>query len=159
MQINSHKSFLLKNLQILPFKTNKEEVTRRKIIDPIVELAGFRDIDIESVEEEFDAQTNNSIYPIEIDLCLKKDGRLLVFIQCKQLGSKHRIKDDYKKTFEAGQLKRIPWVIFTDGEYWEFYELVGLEYKGYKQINLRYDQSKYQEIVTILQNIRQTIYG
>lgn len=150
---------LLSNLQILPLQGIKEEVTLSKIIDPIIELAGFETINIQSVEEEFNAQTGDSMHLIEIDRCLKNNGGLVAFIQCKQVGSKHRLKDDRKKTFEAAELKNIPWVIFTDGEYWEFYNLASVEYKSNKSIDLRYDQSKYQEVVNILQNIQKETHG
>lgn len=157
--ITYFQNHLLSNLQILSLRNIKEEVTLSKIIDPIIELAGFETLNIDSVEEEFNAFTGSSIFPIEIDRCLKNNGVPLVFIQCKQLGSKHRIKDDCKKTFEAARLINIPWVIFTDGEYWEVYNLASLEYKSNKSINLRYDQSKYQEIVNILQNIQKETHG
>lgn len=159
MYINSLKSHLLNNLRTLPLRNNKEEVTLSKVIDPVIELAGFNTIDIESVEEEFDSQTGDSIYPIEIDRCLKDNGDPVVFIQCKQLGSKHRLKNDHKKTFKAAKLGHIPWVIFTDGEVWEFYKLGNLDYENNQSINIRYDQSRCQEIVNILQNIKKVTYG
>lgn len=159
MQTYLIKSYLVNNLRILPLKRNKEEVTLSKVIDPIIELGGFRTIDPKIVEEEFDALTGDSIYPIEIDRCLKNNGEPLVFIQCKQLGSKHRFKDDYNKTFKAAKLRCIPWVIFTDGEIWEFYKLGSLDFEKNQSINLRYDQSQYLEVVDILQNIKKVTYG
>lgn len=159
MLTNSFKTHLLNNLRTLPLRNNKEEVTLSKVIDPIIELAGFKTIDIESVEEEFDSQTGDSIYPIEIDRCLKDNGDPMVFIQCKQLGSKHLLKNDHNKTFKAARLKHIPWVVFTDGEIWEFYKLGDLDYENNKIITLRYDQSRYQEIVNMLQNVKKEIYG
>lgn len=159
MKTTSFQNQLLSNLQILPLQNIKEEVTLSKIIDPIIELAGFETKNIDSVEEEFDSRTGDSIYPIEIDRCLKDNGDPVVFIQCKQLGSKHRLKNDHNKTFKAAKLKHIPWVVFTDGEVWEFYKLGDLDYENNKTITLRYDQSQFQEIVNALQNIKKEIYG
>lgn len=157
--MQSFKNQLLNNLQVLPFRNTKEEVTISKIIDPIIELAGFPTIDIESVEEEFDSQTGDSMYPVEIDRCLKNNGHLVAFIQCKQIGSSHRLNSDHKKTFKAAKLRFIPWVIFTDGEIWEFHKLGSLDFEKKHSINLRYDQSKYLEVVDILQNIKKITYG
>lgn len=146
--------YLLDNLKKLPLRNIKEEVTLSKIIDPILELAGFETIDLQSVEEELDAQTGDSAHPIEIDRCLKNSGKPIAFVQCKQTGSKCRLKNDHGKTFKAAKLGQTPWVIFTDGEYWEFYKHGRLEYELNKSIDLLYDQAKYQEVVDILQNIK-----
>lgn len=155
----SFQNQLLNNLEFLPLQNTKEEVTLSKIIYPIIELSGFELINIQSVEEEFDAQTGDSIHLIEIDICLKQNGVPIAFIQCKQAGSRYRFKGDYTKTFKAAKFKQIPWVIFTDGEVWEFYKLGSLDYENNQSINLRYDQSRYQEIVNILQNINKVTYG
>ncbi len=149
----SFQNQLLQNLQLLPKQKNKEEVTLAKIIDPIIELSGFDSMNIMSVEEEYDASIGG-LHPIEIDKCLKKDGKPIAFMQSKQIGSSYRFKSDYERTFKAALLQQIPWVIFTDGESWEFHKLNGIQYERITAITLRYDQSQYLVIVTILKNIK-----
>lgn len=159
MITRGYKKHLILNLRRLPLlEKTKEEVTLAKIVDPILELAGFETINLQSVEEELDAQTGDSCHPIEIDRCLKNNGKPMAFVQCKQIGSRHRLRNDHEKTFKAAKIGQIRWVVFTDGEYWDFHKLGKLNYKLNDSISLRYDQVGYQKVVNILRNLRKETY-
>lgn len=156
--MKNYITYLLLNLHTLPLKNIKEEVTKVKIIYPMLQLSGFNIMDLLNVEEEFDTLTGDSSHPIEMDICLKNNGVPIAFLQCKQTGLKSRLRNDHLKTFKAASLNQIPYVIFTDGEYWEFYKYDGLKYSSTRQLNLRFDQTKYKEVVDILGYIRKEKY-
>lgn len=99
----------------------KEEPTKRKLIDPILKKAGLDHLEISSVEEEYEAQAATG--KIEIDRCLKFQGKPYIFLQAKPIGQTNLFKKDYTKTYEAALNEKVPLVVFTDGNRWEFYKV------------------------------------
>ena len=148
-------SRILANLKSLPIQGVNEAVTLAKLIDPILREAGFDTEDIKSVEEEFSVEIDSET--VIIDRCLKRRGKTLVFLQAKQVGRKNLFKNDVSKTRRVASKYQVPFIIFTDGVFWELNKMIGLQplidYEKYMQINLSYYPSKYQEIITALKSL------
>lgn len=97
----------------------KETPTLAKLVDPLLRKAGFDTENMESVHEEYEVQTEKSA--VEIDRCLKKSGKPIIFLQAKPVGRRDLFRVDYDKTFRAASSASIIFCVFTDGIYWEFY--------------------------------------
>jgi len=137
----------------------KEAPTLAKLIDPVLREAGFNTEDIESVQEEYEIKTE--LAAVEIDRCLKKAGKPVIFLQAKPVGRKDLFKVDYKKTFSAAKVAEVTFCIFTDGIYWEFYAInQSLEASNpqfLKRIEILYDLSRQDEVALTLRNLRESI--
>lgn len=136
---NDIKSLLIRGL--------REAATIYKTVDPLLGNAGFNVNDMESVEEEYNVRTSFGI--VEIDKCLKSNGKALAFLQAKPLGKSHLFKIDYQKTFEAASRYGVPYAIFTSGDCWEFYKQTILRLR----VNLLYKPQKSLEVITFLKEM------
>lgn len=134
----------------------KETPTLAKIIDPLTRMAGFDTEDMDSVQEAYDVRASK--FSVEIDRCLKKDGKPIMFLQAKPIGRNYLFKVDYEKTFKAAQKAGIDICIFTDGMVWEFYSFnksLDIETpRRFKEINILNNSSGYEELIQILKDLR-----
>ena len=146
----------LQNLSTFYVQGLREAPTIAKLIEPILREAGSNTDDINSIEEEYVVYT--SFGTVAIDRCLKKEGRPWVFLQAKPIGKACLFKVDYKKTFEAAFKQGVPYIIFTDGNWWEFYEHGNLLWR----IDLLHKPHKSSELIIFLKGLfaeRETING
>jgi len=146
----------LQNLSTFYIQGLREAPTITKLIVPLLREAGINNDDINSTEEEFNVQT--SFGAVAIDICIKIKGRPWIFLQAKPIGKAYLFRVDYKKTFEAAFKQRIPYVIFTDGNSWEFYKKTlqsGLDpqYNLLWRIDLVHKPQKTLEITHFLQGL------
>lgn len=134
----------------------KETPTLAKIIDPIARKAGFDTEDSTSIQEAYDVKTSD--YTVEIDRCLKKDNKPIIFLQAKQIGRKDLFKVDYIKTFNAAKKAGVDICIFADGMIWEFYSFNMSLYpetpRLFKKIDILDNPSGYEELIQILGDLR-----
>ncbi len=145
----------MQNLSTFYIQGLREAPTIAKLIEPLLRESGLNKEDMNSIEEEFIVYTK--LGAVAIDRCLKKNGKPWIFLQAKPVGKAFLFKVDYKKTFEAASKQEVPYVVFTDGNSWEFYSVLrsGLEFHSniIWQIELVRNPQKFSEIVQFLQNL------
>ena len=133
----------------------KEAPTLAKLIDPIIREVGLDTEDIESVHEEYEVKTE--VAAVEIDRCLKKAGKPIIFLQAKPIGRRDLFKVDYIKTFRAASCENVFFCVFTDGVSWEFYILDPTSKvqtpQLLKRVEILYDPLKRVEVVQIFKKL------
>lgn len=135
------------NLSTFYIQGLREAPTIAKLIEPILREVGLNTEDINSIEEEFIVNTN--LGAVAVDRCLKSKGRPWIFLQAKPIGKAYLFKVDYKKTFDAAFKQGVPYVIFTDGNWWEFYEQDNL----LRRIDLLHKPQKSSELIIFLKGL------
>jgi len=90
-----------------------EMLVRYAVIDPFLRVLGWHTEDPNQVEPEFSMEAGVP------DYALKIDGEIVAFIEAKALG-----KDwDILKLIAYANAKGVPYVIATDGDRWEVYDV------------------------------------
>ncbi|MDO8570663.1 MAG: hypothetical protein Q7R97_03715 [Candidatus Daviesbacteria bacterium] len=134
----------------------KETPTLAKIIDPITRKAGFDTEELTSVQEAYDVNTGE--YSVELDRCLKRDNKPIIFLQAKPIGRQDLFKVDYSKTFKAAKKAGVDICLFTDGRIWKFYSFNMSLYSEtprlFKTIDVLNNLPGYEELIQILADLR-----
>jgi len=96
---------------------NNEALTRYALIDPLLRALGWDTEDPEQVVPEFTTEAGRP------DYALKINGKTVVFIEAKALGTQWDDKLITKQVLPYANASGVPYAVVTDGDRWEVYEV------------------------------------
>jgi len=108
------RSKIEKNKELLQ---NNETLTRYALIDPLLRTLGWDTEDPEQVVPEF------SIESWKVDYALKVNGKAVIIIEAKPLGTPLDKKKVVNQVLTYANAGGIPYAIVTNGDKWEIYEI------------------------------------
>jgi len=90
-----------------------EMLVRYTLIDPFLRVLGWNTEDPDQVVPEYSTEVGVP------DYALKVDGEIVAFIEAKTLGKKW----DILKLVTYANAEGVPYVVVTDGDKWEVYDV------------------------------------